>query len=81
MTRPRTMREDFWVPSRGGTGGEGGHRRRGRVCREYRDDDDLSGAGGVWHGVEISDAVVDVGDPWELCDAEWAIADVPYGFW
>lgn len=65
----------------GGTGGEGGHRRRGRVCREYRDDDDFGGAGGVWYGAEISDAVIDVGDPWGLRDAEWAIADVPYGFW
>ena len=46
-----------------------------------RDDDDFGGAGGVWYGAEISDAVIDVGDPWGLRDAEWAIADVPYGFW
>lgn len=61
------------------TDGEDGH--AGITETMTRDDDDFGGAGGVWYGAEISDAVIDVGDPWGLRDAEWAIADVPYGFW
>lgn len=82
MTRPKTLRKDLWVlsrASRADTDGEDGH--AGNTETMTRDDDDFGGAGGVWYGAKISDAVIDVGDPWGLRDAEWAIADVPYGFW